>query len=199
MLRAVATDGHRLAQAQLDAPDGTKGMTGVIVPRKTVGEIQKLVEDPDAEIEVEISDTKIRVHRSALVVLTSKLIDGTFPDYVRVIPQGNDKVMKVDKGGVRRRRRPRLDHLQRARPRGQDGAQRRQDGALGQQPRFGQRDRGARRRLCRSTRSRSASTRSYLLDVAQPARERHRRVPLRRPRLADPHPGRRRRRTRSTS
>jgi DNA polymerase-3 subunit beta len=62
-----------------------------------VGEIQKLVEDPDAEIDVEISDTKIRV-TIGLVVLTSKLIDGTFPDYVRVIPQGNDKVMKVDKG-----------------------------------------------------------------------------------------------------
>ena len=49
MLRAVATDGHRLAQAQFDAPDGTKGMAGVIVPRKTVGEIQKLIEDPEAE------------------------------------------------------------------------------------------------------------------------------------------------------
>ncbi len=97
MLRAVATDGHRLAQAQLDAPDGVRDMAGVIVPRKTVGEIQKLVEDPEAEIEVEISDTKIRV-TIGLVVLTSKLIDGTFPDYVRVIPQGNDKVMKVDKG-----------------------------------------------------------------------------------------------------
>ncbi len=97
MLRAVATDGHRLAQAQLPAPDGAKGMAGVIVPRKTVGEIQKLIEDPAAEVEVEISDTKIRV-TIGLVVLTSKLIDGTFPDYVRVIPQGNDKVLKVDKG-----------------------------------------------------------------------------------------------------
>src|SRR5690606_14388778 len=73
------------------------GMAGVIVPRKTVGEIQKLVDDPEAEIEVELSDTKIRVTLGA-VVLTSKLIDGTFPDYVRVIPQANDKVLKVDKG-----------------------------------------------------------------------------------------------------
>jgi len=97
MLRAVATDGHRLAQAQLEAPDGTRGMAGVIVPRKTVGEIQKLIEDPEAEVDVELSDTKIRV-TIGLVVLTSKLIDGTFPDYVRVIPQGNDKVLKVDKG-----------------------------------------------------------------------------------------------------
>jgi DNA polymerase III subunit beta len=97
MLRAVATDGHRLAQAQIDAPEGTKGMAGVIVPRKTVGEVQKLLDDPEAEAEIELSDTKIRV-TIGTVVLTSKLIDGTFPDYVRVIPQGNDKVLKVDKG-----------------------------------------------------------------------------------------------------
>ncbi len=97
MLRAVATDGHRLAQAQLDAPPGSEKMAGVIVPRKTVGEIQKLVEEPDTEVTVEVSDTKIRFTIGA-VVLTSKLIDGTFPDYVRVIPQGNDKILKVDKG-----------------------------------------------------------------------------------------------------
>ena len=97
MLRAVATDGHRLAQAQLAAPSGAEKMTGVIVPRKTVGEIQKLVEEPEAEVEIELSDTKIRVTIGP-VVLTSKLIDGTFPDYVRVIPQGNDKVLKVGRG-----------------------------------------------------------------------------------------------------
>jgi DNA polymerase-3 subunit beta len=97
VLRAVATDGHRLAQAQMPAPSGSEKMAGVIVPRKTVGEIQKLVEDPEANVEVEISDTKIRVSIGP-VVLTSKLIDGTFPDYVRVIPQGNDKIMKVDRG-----------------------------------------------------------------------------------------------------
>ena len=96
MLRAVATDGHRLAQAQVEAPAGAEKMAGVIVPRKTVGEIQKLIEEPDAEVGIEISDTKIRITLGA-VVLTSKLIDGTFPDYVRVIPQGNDKILKVDK------------------------------------------------------------------------------------------------------
>ena len=96
MLRAVATDGHRLAQAQFDAPAGAETMTGVIVPRKTVGEVQKLMEDPEAEVSVELSETKIRFTIGA-VILTSKLIDGTFPDYVRVIPQGNDKIMKVDR------------------------------------------------------------------------------------------------------
>jgi DNA polymerase-3 subunit beta len=97
MLRAVATDGHRLAQAQVEAPAGAEKMAGVIVPRKAVGEIQKLVEGSDAAVDVELSDTKIRVTIGD-VVLTSKLIDGTFPDYVRVIPQGNDKILKVDRG-----------------------------------------------------------------------------------------------------
>jgi DNA polymerase-3 subunit beta len=96
MLRAVATDGHRLAQAQMAAPAGAEHMTGIIVPRKTVGEIQKLVEEPEANVDIEISDTKIRITLGP-VVLTSKLIDGTFPDYVRVIPQGNDKILKVDR------------------------------------------------------------------------------------------------------
>lgn len=94
--RAVATDGHRLARADVPAPDGSQGMPGVIVPRKTVGEIQKLLEDPDADVNVELSDAKIRI-TTGDVVLTSKLIDGTFPDYGRVIPQGNDKELKVDK------------------------------------------------------------------------------------------------------
>jgi DNA polymerase-3 subunit beta len=95
-LRAVATDGHRLAQVELDAPAGAEGMPGVIVPRKTVSEVQRLIEDLDAEIGVELSQTKIRFTIGD-VVLTSKLIDGTFPDYTRVIPAGNDKTLVVDK------------------------------------------------------------------------------------------------------
>jgi DNA polymerase-3 subunit beta len=94
-LRAVATDGHRLAQVELPLPSGAKGMPGVIVPRKTVLELSKLVEDADGEVRLELSPSKIRVS-SGRVVLTSKLIDGTFPDYERVIPQGNDKRMEVD-------------------------------------------------------------------------------------------------------
>lgn len=97
MLRAVATDGHRLAQAQIPAPKGAEGMPGIIVPRKTVGELQKLMEGPESEVRLDISDTKIRATIGE-IVLTSKLIDGTFPDYVRVIPKGNDKVLKVDRG-----------------------------------------------------------------------------------------------------
>jgi len=96
MLRAVATDGHRLAQMELDLPKGAAGMPGIIVPRKTVGEVQRLLEDGEAEVTVELSAGKIRFSVGE-VILTSKLIDGTFPDYGRVIPLGNDKELIVDK------------------------------------------------------------------------------------------------------
>lgn len=95
MLRAVATDGHRLAQAQIARPEGAKGMPGIIVPRKTVLELVKLIDGLDGEVEVALSSSKIRFAAGNLV-LTSKLIDGTFPDYERVIPRHNDKVLDVD-------------------------------------------------------------------------------------------------------
>ena len=95
-MRAVATDGHRLARAEIDAPAGSEGMPGIIIPRKTVSELQKLVDDPDVAVTIELSDTKIRFTIGS-VVLTSKLIDGTFPDYERVIPSGNDKKLVVDR------------------------------------------------------------------------------------------------------
>lgn len=95
-LRAVATDGHRLARSQTLAPDGSADMPGIIVPRKAVGEVQRLVEDPDAAVLVELSDSKIRMSVGE-TVLTSKLIDGTFPDYNRVIPAGNDKELVMDR------------------------------------------------------------------------------------------------------
>jgi DNA polymerase-3 subunit beta len=95
-LRAVATDGHRLARAEVEAPAGSEGMPGIIIPRKTVSELQKLVDEPDVAVTVELSDTKIRFTIGS-VVLTSKLIDGTFPDYQRVIPSGNDKKLVIDR------------------------------------------------------------------------------------------------------
>ena len=96
-LRAVATDGHRLAQVDLPAPKGSSGMPGIIVPRKAVAEVQRLLEDSGEEVQVEVSPSKIRFSIGN-VVLTSKLIDGTFPDYGRVIPLGNDKILVVEKG-----------------------------------------------------------------------------------------------------
>ena len=95
MLRAVATDGHRLAQVDFPLPDGAREMPGVIVPRKTVLELQKLIDGADVPVEVGVSDTKIRFEFGG-IVLTSKLIDGTFPDYGRVIPTDNSKALKVN-------------------------------------------------------------------------------------------------------
>ena len=94
VLRAVATDGHRLARFEMPLPDGAKGMPGVIVPRKTVSELHRLIEDSDQPVAVSLSETKIRFAMDTME-LTSKLIDGTFPDYERVIPSGNDKIMSV--------------------------------------------------------------------------------------------------------
>ncbi len=94
-LRAVATDGHRLARVELPVPEGAAGMPGIIVPRKTINELRRLIEDFDGPIEVRLSDTKIRFDFDN-AVLTSKLIDGTFPDYSRVIPASNEKILEVD-------------------------------------------------------------------------------------------------------
>ena len=95
MLRCVATDGHRLAQIDAPLPEGAAGMPGVIVPRKTVGELRKLLDDDEAQIAVSVSETKVRFATPA-IQLTSKVIDGTFPDYTRVIPTGNTRKLEVD-------------------------------------------------------------------------------------------------------
>ena len=95
VLRCVATDGHRLARIDADVPEGVSEMPGVIVPRKTVGELRKLLEDDETQIAVSVSETKIRF-ATPEITLTSKVIDGTFPDYTRVIPTGNTRKLEVD-------------------------------------------------------------------------------------------------------
>ena len=95
VLRAVATDGHRLARFEMPLPAGAEEMPGVILPRKAVAELRKLVDEAGDSIEIGLSDSKVRCTFDH-IVLTSKLIDGTFPDYQRVIPQGNDKVVEVN-------------------------------------------------------------------------------------------------------
>ena len=95
VLRAVATDGHRLAQFEMPLPTEAEGIPGIIVPRKAVAELRKLVEEAGDSIQVSISESKARFTFDH-IVLTTKLVDGTFPDYQRVIPQGNDKVVEID-------------------------------------------------------------------------------------------------------
>ena len=92
VLRAVATDGHRLARVEMPAPKGAKGVPGIIIPRKTVNEARKLIDETSAPVEIALSDSKVRFAFDS-VVITSKLIDGTFPDYERVIPTNNDKML----------------------------------------------------------------------------------------------------------
>jgi DNA polymerase-3 subunit beta len=94
-LRAAATDGHRLARVTVARPDGADGMPDVIVPRKAVAELYRLLEELEGTVEISLSPTKIRFGLGS-AILTSKLIDGTFPDYNRVIPTANDKLLKLD-------------------------------------------------------------------------------------------------------
>jgi DNA polymerase-3 subunit beta len=96
VLRAVATDGHRLARVEEPLPEGAAGMPGIIIPRKTVNELRKLLDETSGTVEISLSETRIKFVIGQ-TTLTSKLIDGTFPDYDRVIPRGNDKILRVDK------------------------------------------------------------------------------------------------------
>jgi len=94
VLRAVATDGHRLALSEMVLPDGASNMPGVIIPRKAVLEIRKLIDEISGEVEINLSESKIRFSVGD-TFLTSKLIDGEFPEYERVIPKENDKILEV--------------------------------------------------------------------------------------------------------
>ena len=95
VLKAAATDGHRLARVTIARPDGAEGMPDIIIPRKCVGELRKLLDEVDGSVGISLSSTKIRFGLGT-AILTSKLIDGTFPDYNRVIPTANDKLLKLD-------------------------------------------------------------------------------------------------------
>ena len=124
VLKAAATDGHRLARVTMPRPEGAEEMPDVIVPRKCVGELRKLLDEVDGSVGVSLSGTKIRFDLGQ-AVLTSKLIDGTFPDYSRVIPTGNDKILKLDPRGFEEGGEDAC---------GEDGARSRSDHAVGDQP-----------------------------------------------------------------
>ncbi|PZU60481.1 MAG: DNA polymerase III subunit beta [Sphingobium sp.] len=95
VLKAAATDGHRLARVTVARPDGAEKMPDIIVPRKCIGELRKLLDEVEGSVDISLSASKIRFGIGS-AILTSKLIDGTFPDYSRVIPTANDKLLKID-------------------------------------------------------------------------------------------------------
>ena len=96
-LRGAATDGHRLAQVQVPVPQGAENIPGVIISRKTVNQIRKLVEDSADDVQISLSDQRI-TFRFSNGHLTSRLVEGKYPDYERVVPSGNDKILEVDAG-----------------------------------------------------------------------------------------------------
>lgn len=95
LLRAISTDGHRLTRYETDVPEGAESLSDIIVPRRTAGEIHRLLGDATGGVEFSASDTKI-VLVIGNVTIKSKLVDGTYPTYERVIPQGNTNVLDVD-------------------------------------------------------------------------------------------------------
>jgi len=104
-LQAVATDGHRLSYASISVP-GDYPRHEVILPRKTVLELGKLLEDSDAMVAIDILANQVRF-RFSNIELTSKVVDGKFPDYNRVIPTGHSKRLELSRGEL-------LQALQRA-------------------------------------------------------------------------------------
>ena len=159
VLRGVATDGHRLARVEVPLPKGAGEIPGVIVPRKTVGEVRKLLDESDGSVDIELSDTRIRFatrQRHPGQQADRRHLPGLragHPDRQR---QGPERAVQ----GVRPRRRPRLDHLHREVARHQARGRQGRGHALGHQPRRRQRHRGDRGRLQGDRRSRSASTRA---------------------------------------
>jgi DNA polymerase-3 subunit beta len=94
-LRIVATDGHRLSRSEIDLPEGAQGMPGVIISRKTISEMRKIIDETEQPIIISLSESQMRFTQGS-VVMISRLIDGTFPDYQRVIPEHNDRSLIVD-------------------------------------------------------------------------------------------------------
>ncbi|TMI10687.1 MAG: DNA polymerase III subunit beta, partial [Betaproteobacteria bacterium] len=94
-LQAVATDGHRLSYASLVVP-GDYSRQEVILPRKTVLELGKLLEDSEAEVTIDVLANQVRF-RFSNIELVSKVVDGKFPDYNRVIPSGHSKQLDLSR------------------------------------------------------------------------------------------------------
>lgn len=100
-VRTVATDGHRLAMSEATVETGFKDVLQVIVPRKAILELQRLLDSSEEAITVRIGAGQIEADLD-VVRMTSKLIDGRFPDYERVIPESGDKKLQADRETVKR-------------------------------------------------------------------------------------------------
>jgi len=100
LLRAVATDGHRLAMCSMEAAIQQEGKHQVIVPRKGILELARLLTEQDAEVAIVLGQHHIRANTGEFT-FTSKLVDGKFPDYERVLPRGGDKLVLADRQGLR--------------------------------------------------------------------------------------------------
>jgi len=94
VLRAVATDGHRLSRLSSELPKNANDLKGVIIPRKTVIELKKIIENKETFVRIQIAKNKVKFVVDNIVI-TSKLLDGAFPDYERVIPSNNNKELVI--------------------------------------------------------------------------------------------------------
>lgn len=99
-VRAVATDGHRLALCDLETDMGDIPSQQVILPRKGVLELLRLLADTEDAAKVELGTNHVRVQLPG-IRFTSKLIDGRFPEYDRVVPKGGDKIVNIERQALR--------------------------------------------------------------------------------------------------
>src|SRR3546814_19363421 len=95
VLKAAATDGHCLARVTVPRPDGAEGLPDIIVPRKCIGELRTLLDEVDDIVLVDLSATKVRFGLGS-AILTSKPINGTFPEYSHLITTLNHNMIKTD-------------------------------------------------------------------------------------------------------
>lgn len=94
VLRAVATDGHRLALSDTDIPHGASEMPGIIIPRKTINELHRMLKDGDDSVCVSVSQSVIHFEMGS-IAFASKLIDATFPEYQRIVPKDKNHALVV--------------------------------------------------------------------------------------------------------
>jgi len=92
----VGTDGHRLAKFSHEINEKIDQVSGVIIPKKTIYELSKLLSELDNDVNISISSNKI-VFKVGDIIFISKLIDGSFPDYKRVIPNDNKNILKINR------------------------------------------------------------------------------------------------------